>query len=60
MDKTQHEIYHLKMQFLGSKFYVECNEIEMEMRIAIKFYEDEECAKAEKLLDEFIFLFIKN
>lgn len=45
---------------MGTKFYIECDEIQSELRVAVKYYEEEDYPKAEKLLEELIFLFMKN
>lgn len=55
-----HETYYLKMMFMGIKLYVECDEVEGQLRTAVKYYEDEEYSRAEKLLEELGFLFGKG
>lgn len=60
VDRTMHETYYLKMQFMGIKLYIECDEVEGQLRIAVRYYEDEDFSRAEKLMDELAFLFGKS
>ena len=57
-DRTNHETFNLKIEFLDCRFYIECDEVGAELRIGVK-YEEGHLGEGEKLLNELVFIFGK-
>ena len=57
-DRAQHQTYNLKVEFLDCRFYVECDEVGSELRMAVRCGE-REVEEGEKLMNELVFIFGK-